>query len=202
MVNINDGLTWCCRRMRQARYKFQRPCSLNVWWCSDVCTSDVAPLNTALVNANQSADSMIPFYVMLASILIARGVGALGWQYLDDWQPATRAGLAVMFVFTDVAHFNRTRPDLVRMVPPQFPNPSALVTLTGIAELAGAFGLLLPSLARWAAYGLILLLMAMFPANIYAARTKYIIAGRPHTPLGIRLPLQLFWIALLWWSAR
>jgi len=145
---------------------------------------------------------MIPFYVMLASILIARGVGALGWQFLDDWQAATRAGLAVMFVFTGVAHFNRTRPDLVRMVPPQFPHPSALVTLTGIAEFAGAFGLLLPSLARWAAYGLILLLMAMFPANIYAARMGHAIAGRPHTPLVIRSPLQLFWIVLLWWSVR
>lgn len=143
---------------------------------------------------------MIPFYVMVAGILIARLVG-LVWPALDEWRIATRVGLAVMFVFTGLAHFGRTRDDLVRMVPPRLPNPSALVTLTGVAELAGAVGLVIPSLARWAAYGLMLLLVAMVPANIYAARIGHTIAGRPHTRMTLRLPLQVLWIALLWWSA-
>jgi len=145
---------------------------------------------------------MLPFYVMVGAILIARGIGAIAWEPLDDWKIATRVGLAVMFVFTGGAHFSpRTRGDLIGMVPPQLPSPAALVTFTGIAELAGAVGLLLPGLARWAAYGLMLLLVAMFPANIRAARTGHRIAGRPHTAMTIRLPLQLFWIVLLWWSA-
>jgi uncharacterized membrane protein len=143
---------------------------------------------------------MIPLYVMIAAILAARAAGALGVAALDDWRAATRAGLAVMFLFTGAAHFTRTRADLVRMVPPRLPSPEALVTLTGIAELAGAIGLLVPALARWAALGLIALLVAMFPANIHAARTRHTIAGRPHTRLAIRAPLQLLWIALLWWS--
>jgi len=42
---------------------------------------------------------MIPFFLMLAAILVARGVGAIGWQPLADWQMATRVGLAVMFCF-------------------------------------------------------------------------------------------------------
>jgi len=141
---------------------------------------------------------MIPLYVMLASIGVARAIGALGWTLLDDWHVATRVGLAVMFVFTGAAHFVGTRQDLVRMVPPQFPNPGALVTLTGIAELAGAVGLLVPAVARWAAYGLILLLIALFPANVYASRIGHRIGGRPHTPMVFRLPLQLLWIGLLW----
>ncbi|MGH7548086.1 MAG: hypothetical protein ACREMM_07920 [Gemmatimonadales bacterium] len=74
---------------------------------------------------------MIPLYVMLAGILAARGAGALGVAPLDDWQAATRAGLALMFVFTGVAHFTRTREALVCMVPPQLPSAGALVTLTG-----------------------------------------------------------------------
>ena len=143
---------------------------------------------------------MIPLYVMTATILLVRGIGALGWSAVDDWHVATRVGLAVMFVFTGLAHFTRTRGDLIRMVPPGFPNPALLVTLTGVGELLGAVGLLVPSLARWAASGLIVLLVAMFPANIYAARSGHTIGGRAHTPMAIRAPLQLVWILLLWWS--
>jgi uncharacterized membrane protein len=145
---------------------------------------------------------VIPFYVMLVAIATARLLGVLVWPALDDWHAATRIGLAVMFLFTGVAHFTGTRRDLVRMVPPQFPRPAALVTLTGVAELAGALGLLVPLLARTAAYALIALLLAMFPANIYAARIGHVIAGRPHTRLLFRLPLQVLWILLLWWSVQ
>jgi uncharacterized membrane protein len=41
----------------------------------------------------------------------------------------------------------------------------------------------------------------MFPANIYAARIGHTIDGRPHTRMALRLPLQVLWIAMLWWSA-
>ena len=143
---------------------------------------------------------MIPLYVMAVAIVVARGIGALGVGPLDDWRGATRTGLAVMFLVTGAAHFTRTRADLVRMVPPRLPSPGTLVTLTGLAEFAGALGLLVPAVARWAALGLIALLVAMFPANIHAARTGHTIAGRPHTRLALRLPLQLLWIGLLWWS--
>jgi uncharacterized membrane protein len=144
---------------------------------------------------------MRPLYVMLAAILIARGIGALAWEPLGDWQTATRVGLAVMFVFTGGAHFSPgIRGDLIRMVPPQLPNPAALVTLTGIAEIAGAVGLVTPGLARWAAYGLLMLLVAMFPANIHASRTGHSIGGQPPAPMALRLPIQLLWIALLWWA--
>lgn len=143
---------------------------------------------------------MIPFYVMLAAIALARLAGALGFPRLDDWHAATRAGLCVMFLLTGAAHFTATRGDLVRMVPPQLPNPGALVTFTGLAEIAGAIGLMVPAVARAAAYALILLLIAMLPANLYAARIGHTIGGRPHTRLIFRVPLQALWIVLLWWS--
>jgi uncharacterized membrane protein len=143
---------------------------------------------------------MIPFYVMVAAVLMVRILGALVWPALGDWKAATRLGLAAMFVFTGMAHFTSTRRDLIRMVPPQLPNASVLVTLTGVAELAGAVALAIPWTSRWAAYALMVLLVAMFPANIYAARTGHTIGGRPHTRMSLRLPLQLFWIGLLWWS--
>lgn len=143
---------------------------------------------------------MIVFYVMLAAIVIARAVGFLGVAALDSWHGSVRAGLAVMFIFTGLAHFTKTRGDLIKMVPPRFPAPALLVTLTGIAEIAGAFGLLLPALYHLAGWLLALLLIAMFPANIYASRVGHTIDERPHTPMALRLPLQLLWIGLLIWS--
>jgi uncharacterized membrane protein len=143
---------------------------------------------------------VIVLYVMLGGILASRAAGALGVAALDSWMAATRAGLALMFVFTGIAHFTKTRKDLVRMVPPALPRPDLLVTLTGVAEIAGAAGLLVPSLSRVSAWALAALLVAMFPANIHASRSQHTIGGRPHTPMIIRAPLQVFWIALLIWT--
>jgi uncharacterized membrane protein len=137
---------------------------------------------------------------MLAAIAIARLLGATLVPALAEWEAATRAGLAVMFVFTGSAHFAGTRAGLIRMVPPALPRPDLLVSFTGVLEFAGAAGLLIPALARPAAIGLIALLLAMFPANIYAARSGATVAGRAATRLAIRAPLQLLWIVLLAWS--
>jgi uncharacterized membrane protein len=144
---------------------------------------------------------MVPLVVMLVAIVLSRAAGAIGLASLDSWHAATRVGLAAMFLLTGVAHFNRLRADLIRMVPRQLPNPGALVTATGVAELLGAVGLLVPMTARLAAVGLAVLLVALFPANIYAARSGATLAGRPATPLRWRLPLQILWIALLLWVA-
>ena len=88
------------------------------------------------------------------------------------------------------------------MVPPTLPRPALLVMITGILEFIGAAGLLLPSAAAAAAYGLIALLVAMFPANLHAARAGLVIAGRRATPIVWRAALQLFWIDALWWVGR
>jgi uncharacterized membrane protein len=105
-----------------------------------------------------------------------------------------------MFVFTAGSHFHpRTRPDLIRMVPASLPAPAHLVSATGVLEFLGAIGLMVPRALPLAAYGLIALLVAMFPANVHAAREGLTIAGQRATPLLWRLPLQLFWIGALWW---
>lgn len=144
---------------------------------------------------------MAPLIVMLGAWLVARLLGFTGvWSQADSWTGALRIALAAMFVFTAVSHFHpRTRPDLIRMVPAGLPAPALLVTATGLLELLGAVGLLVPQALPAAAYGLMALLVAMFPANVHAARKGLMIAGRHATPLFWRLPLQLFWIAALWW---
>ena len=146
---------------------------------------------------------MAPLLVMLASWLVAGVVG--GWiadDWVHPWTDGLRIALAAMFVFTAVSHFHpRTRPDLIRMVPPRLPHGARWVTLTGILECAGAIGLLVPRLAAAAGYSLALLLVAMFPANVHAAREQLTIAGRRATSFWPRLALQVFWIAALCWVA-
>jgi uncharacterized membrane protein len=83
------------------------------------------------------------------------------------------------------------------MVPPIFPRPDLLVTVTGVLEISGAIGLLIPSTARAAGICLALLLIALFPANIHAAREKLTIAGRPVPGLPVRTGIQIVFVAAL-----
>jgi uncharacterized membrane protein len=103
-----------------------------------------------------------------------------------------------MFVFTGLSHFAPTKRDLIAMVPAMFPRPDVLVFVTGLAELAGAVGLLIPATRFWAACGLIVLLAAMLPANISAARRGVLLRGRPATPLLLRIPMQILFVAWAW----
>ncbi|MFG2053628.1 DoxX family membrane protein [Micromonospora sp. NPDC048930] len=138
---------------------------------------------------------MTPLIALLAGTAAARTAGLLGVAALDGWHPALRVGLALMFVLTASAHFLSRRADLIAMVPPGLPRPDVLVTLTGVLELVGALGLLVPATARPAAAGLAALMLAMFPANVSAARRGLTLAGRPVTPIGVRTALQVVFVA-------
>jgi uncharacterized membrane protein len=143
---------------------------------------------------------MAPLIVLVTTVLVARLAGRLGVRTLGDWAAATRVGLAVMFSFTVVAHFNFMRADLVRMVPPWVPAPELMVTFTGICEILGAVGLLVSRTRRIAAAALILFLLAVLPANIHAAATGATLRGEPVTPAVPRAALQAVFIAAVYWS--
>ncbi|OBF40995.1 hypothetical protein A5724_05280 [Mycobacterium sp. ACS1612] len=103
--------------------------------------------------------------------LAARLVGWLGVDYVAGWPEALAVGLAAMFVLTGAAHFvNPLRRDMIAIVPPRLPAPGLLVTFTGVLELLGAAGLLYPPTRVAAAVCLFVLMLVMFPANIYASR--------------------------------
>ncbi len=74
---------------------------------------------------------MVPFIVLVVSLLVFRGLGALEVGLFDTWQEAASYALAVMLLLTASAHFTKTREDLVKMVPNAFPNPELLVAVTG-----------------------------------------------------------------------
>jgi uncharacterized membrane protein len=114
---------------------------------------------------------MAVIVTLVLGTLGARLVGLLGVDYVDGWPQAFAVGLAAMFVMTGVAHFvNPLRRDMIAIVPPKLPAPGLLVTITGVLELLGAAGLLYPPTRVAAAVCLFVLMLVMFPANVYAAR--------------------------------
>ena len=108
---------------------------------------------------------------LIVGSIAARIVGWLGVDYVGDWPAAIDVGLALMFVMTGVSHFAPgMRRDMVAIVPPQLPGPALLVAGTGVLELLGAAGLLYPPTRVAAAVCLFVLMLVMFPANVYASR--------------------------------
>lgn len=145
---------------------------------------------------------MAVLFIFIVSCLIFRGIGAAGVSAFATWQVSARDALSLMLVFTGISHFTSMREDMVRMMPPAIPWPRAMVYFTGVCELAGAAGLLVPELRRAAAYALIVFFLAVLPANIHAARAGVTLRGKPATNLWLRIPMQALFIAVAFWSAR
>ena len=139
--------------------------------------------------------------VLMVSLVLFRGLGVLGVDLFSTWEVSAAWALAVMFLFTASAHFTKTKEDLIAMVPKVFPNPRFLVYLTGVLEVLGAVGLLVPMTRSFASLGLCLLLMAMFPANVNAARKGVLLRGKMPTPLWLRGPMQVLFIGMTLWVA-
>jgi uncharacterized membrane protein len=105
--------------------------------------------------------------------------------------------LAAFFVFAGTWHFVSPKTYLAIM-PPYLPWHLPLVYLSGLAEILGGIGVLVPRLRKLAGWGLIALLIAVFPANIQMLLTGF--NGIPQWVLIARLPLQFAMIAWVWWS--
>lgn len=114
---------------------------------------------------------MAPLLFLLLTTALVRVIGHLSRPGLKPWPMAIRWGLAVMFTVTGISHFAGMRVALIAMVPPWLPGAAALVTVTGVLELLGAVGLLVSTTRIWAAIGLGLMLIVMFPANVHLALT-------------------------------
>jgi uncharacterized membrane protein len=102
----------------------------------------------------------------------------LGIDAFSTWQVSGAWALVVMFLFTASAHFMKTEQDLIAMVPKAFLSPRFLVYFTGVLEVLGAVGLLIPVTRIFAGLGLVLLLVAMFLANVNAARKRILLRGK------------------------
>jgi uncharacterized membrane protein len=114
--------------------------------------------------------------------------------------------MGLVYVLAGVLHF--VAPETYeRVVPPQFPRPRTLVYLSGIAEIVLGIGVLFERTRRPSAWGLVALLVAVFPANVYMATgdefDPWDLPAQlrdPHdTALWARLALQAVLVAWAWW---
>ena len=106
--------------------------------------------------------------------------------------------LGLLFAAAGVLHFASPDP-YVAIVPPYLPWPLALVYLSGAAEVALGLLLLIPRVQNFAAWGLIALLLAVFPANLHMALNPDSYPTIPPVALWGRLPLQAVLIAWAYW---
>lgn len=108
--------------------------------------------------------------------------------------------LGIFFIVAGTLHFIHAS-SYVAIMPPYLPYPLALVYVSGFFEMLGGLGLLIRRARRWAGYGLVALLVAVFPANVHMAAHGIPLAGMVASPvlLWLRLPLQGVLIAAVWW---
>ena len=104
--------------------------------------------------------------------------------------------MAAFYVVAGVLHFVK-RDFYLAIVPPMLPAPGAIVAVSGLIEIGLGLALVVPASRPWAAWGIIALLIAVFPANIYAA-----IAQVPGAGGYLRLPFQAVFLAWAWWHTR
>ncbi|GAB3893509.1 DoxX family protein [Larkinella knui] len=119
--------------------------------------------------------------------------------------PARKGRIAAALAFTLIGISHLVTPEKMEyMVAGWLPYAHHLVIISGMAEIAGGVGLLLPRFRRLAAWGLIGLLVLMFPANIHVALNQLPPpGGLPASPWYVwsRLLFQPLYIAWIWWSA-
>ena len=116
-------------------------------------------------------------------------------------QVLKRIGLTAVFLWFllgGVAHFSLTETEM-RIVPPSIPWPRAAVLVSGVFELLGAIGILIPITRRAAGIGLFLLTIAVTPANVYMLQHAELF-NVPRWALILRLPFQAILLALILWS--
>lgn len=108
---------------------------------------------------------------------------------------AGRIIFAVFFIAAGANHF--INPEFyLKIMPPYLPWHLPLVLISGIAQIVLGAALLVPRFCRWAAWGLIALLIAVFPANVYMTQNPELYPDIPAVALWLRLPLQ--GVLILW----
>lgn len=106
--------------------------------------------------------------------------------------------MAAFFALAGIGHFVITK-FFLRIMPPYIPWHKPIVYLSGLAEIGLAILLLIPQYRAWAAWGIVALLVAVFPANLYHFTSGGAGMRIPQWMLAMRLPLQVVLVAWAWW---
>jgi len=105
------------------------------------------------------------------------------------------------FMIGGIAHFTSTD-FFVAIMPPYIGFHREIVYISGVFEILGAIGILIPALRQWAGNGLLLLVVCVSPANIHMWLHPELFPDVPPAFLSIRLVVQVALLALIWWCTR
>jgi uncharacterized membrane protein len=139
------------------------------------------------------------FFALIASITLLAGLAdRFGVSGLRDWRARMRWGLSLSLIFTGIDHIaNPGR--YLPMMPAFVPLHAEIILFTGICELAGAVGLLIPRLRRLTGIMLAIYFFCVFPANIKNAIEGLSVEGLPSANwyYWVRLAFQPL---VIWWT--
>ena len=141
------------------------------------------------------------FFALLAGIALAGwGLSGLGVRGLGTWPARMRIAMAVALVLAGIDHW-ASPGRYLPMIDGFVPWPLTVVLVTGLCELAGALGLMLPATRRWAAIALAVYFAAVFPANVSNAINGLAVDGLPQAGwyYWLRLAVQPL---VVWWALR
>lgn len=140
---------------------------------------------------------LIPIAILLVAVVLfflaARGRYA---QFgVAQWLLRVVAALPLL-MSAIVLHFLRTN-EATAMLPPVFPAPGSLVVFTGVLEILGATGLFVPKVRRSAALWIAIMMVMVFPVNIWVAGQTFVGMQMPSVPVRLTIQVVYIWIVLL-----
>ena len=143
------------------------------------------------------------FLIIIAAAVILQFAAKIGLNQQKSFRENARLATGFAFIFSGVSHFLMPG-KFMEMMPPVLPAPLFLVYLSGVFEILGGIGLMIPATQSHAAIGLVLLLLAVFPANIYVALNNVQLGGVMNYAVyqWLRLPMQLVLMAWVWWCGK
>jgi uncharacterized membrane protein len=118
-----------------------------------------------------------------------------------SWKSLGLAVVFLFFMFGGVSHFTNAE-FFVAIMPPYLGWHLEIVYISGVFEILGAIGILIPRLRQLAGTGLFVLVIAVTPANIHMWMNPELFPDVPKAFLSIRLVLQVLLLWLIWWSTR
>ena len=123
-------------------------------------------------------------------------------SHLDRFRSPFCIFLALTYVIAGTAHFTNTD-FYLPMMPDYLPWHLELIYISGVFEILGGIGLMIPTTRKLAGWGIVALLFAVFPANIHIVINDVQLAKDPISPVAmwLRLPFQLVFIGSVWWAA-
>ena len=146
---------------------------------------------------------MTVFFIIIVFAIILQLASGSGLNPQKNFRDNARIATGIAFIFTGTSHFLMPG-KFMEMMPPFLPVPVFLIYLSGFFEILGGIGLIISGIKKAAAIGLILLLLAVFPANIYVALNNVQLGGFMNYAIyqWLRLPMQFGLIAWVWWCSK